>query len=75
MLADQLGAAMGTTPKVVSSNSKAVSNSIQFVKNDQLTEEGYTLNVSSKQVSMRPAQEKVLFMLYKVCYNYFQSNF
>ncbi|PAC33234.1 beta-N-acetylhexosaminidase [Flectobacillus sp. BAB-3569] len=61
MLADQLGATMGTTPKVVSSNSKAVSNSIQFVKNDQLAEEGYTLNVSSKQVSIAASTGKGAF--------------
>ena len=61
MLADQLGAAIGTTPKVVSSNSKAVSNSIQFVKNDQLAEEGYTLNVSSKQVSIAASTGKGAF--------------
>jgi hexosaminidase len=61
LLIDQLNLVSGTTRKLVVGNKSVANNSIQFFKNEQIAEEGYVLNVSSKNISISAKTGKGAF--------------
>ena len=67
MLAEQLKASFDIALPVKAGSLK--SNGIFFVQNDQLGDEAYQLNITTKNITIQSKMGKVLFMHCNPCFN------
>ena len=61
LLNSQLNQVIGSSKKVLFNSSKSINNSIQFVQDENITDEGYHLQVSPKQVIITSKTAKGAF--------------